>query len=233
MRMLKRKHALFALLAGACFSCSPTIKIINKPISFSEERVQLTRDYIAGHYGLTVADITITPRLIVLHWTAIDDFDKSFAAFNPERLSASRSELRSAGDVNVASHFLVDRDGSIYRLMPENWMARHCIGLNYEAIGIENVGGQNGLDNLTTQQVSANVKLVRYLVQKFPTIKYLIGHHEYLEFVGHPLWRERDLNYRTEKIDPGDRFMTAVRSAVAELKLKGVAEIRQEKKLQN
>ena len=32
----------------------------------------------------------------------------------------------------------VDRDGTICRLMPETWMARHVIGLNYSAIGIEN-----------------------------------------------------------------------------------------------
>ncbi|MCK6559602.1 peptidoglycan recognition protein family protein [bacterium] len=233
--MPTRIRSLFpaALMIGALCGCGPAIKIIDRPIPFSEERVQLTRDYLAGHYGLTVPDITITPRVIVLHWTAIADLEKSFAAFAPERLPASRPELRSAGEVNVAIHFLVGQDGSILRLMPENWMARHCIGLNYEAIGVENVGGQNGLDNLTSQQVEANIKLVRYLVQKFPTLEYLIGHHEYLEFVGHPLWRERDPNYRTEKIDPGDRFMTAVRAGVAALNLKGVAEIRQEKQLPN
>ncbi|MDZ7269777.1 MAG: peptidoglycan recognition protein family protein [candidate division KSB1 bacterium] len=221
--------ALFGVVAG----CGPAIKIIDRPIPFSAERVQLTRDYLAMHYGVTAADITITPRVIVLHWTAIDDFEKSFATFAPERLPASRPELRHAGEANVAIHFLVGQDGSIHRLMPENWMARHCIGLNYESIGVENVGGQDGVDNLTDAQVAANIKLVHYLVQKFPTLEYLIGHHEYLEFVGHPLWRERDPNYRTEKIDPGDRFMTAVRTGVAALNLKGVVEIRQEKQLPN
>ncbi len=36
---------------------------------------------------------------------------------------------------------MVDRDGTRYRLMPETYMARHVIGLNYYSIGIENVGG--------------------------------------------------------------------------------------------
>ena len=35
------------------------------------------------------------------------------------------------------------------------------------------------------------------------------------------LWLELDESYRTEKIDPGDRFMTAVRDAVADLGLEG------------
>lgn len=108
-------------------------------------------------------------------------------------------------------------------------MARHCIGLNYESIGVENVGGQNGVDDLTEQQVEANARLVRYLARKYATIRYLIGHHEYKEFEGHALWRERDAGYRTEKTDPGERFMNAVRAKVSNLKLKGAHEIRAER----
>mgnify|MGYP001822044794 CR=1 FL=1 len=61
----------------------------------------------------------------------------------------------------------------------------------------------------------------RYLAEKYPTIRYLIGHSEYRRFEGHTLWRELDPNYRTEKVDPGDRFMAAVRAGVAELGLSG------------
>jgi beta-N-acetylhexosaminidase len=100
-------------------------------------------------------------------------------------------------------------------------MGRHVIGLNYSAIGVENVGGGKGVDNLTDAQIEANVKLVRYLAKKYPTIEYLIGHHEYTFFEGHPLWLERDPNYRTKKTDPGERFMNAVRTQVADLGLKG------------
>jgi hypothetical protein len=44
---------------------------------------------------------------------------------------------------------------------------------------------------------------------------------EYREFEGHPLWLELDESYRTEKVDPGDRFMTAVRDSVVDLGLEG------------
>ena len=70
-------------------------------------------------------------------------------------------------------------------------------------------------------QRSALVALVRYLAERYPTIQYLIGHMEYMEFEGHPLWLELDEDYRTDKVDPGDRFMTAVRDAVADLGLEG------------
>jgi len=79
----------------------------------------------------------------------------------------------------------------------------------------------------------ANLELVRYLVKKFPTIQYLIGHHEHNLFEGHPLWREKDESYRTTKTDPGDRFVNAVRAGVGDLQLKGVREIAAEKKAAN
>ncbi|MGH7482008.1 MAG: N-acetylmuramoyl-L-alanine amidase, partial [Longimicrobiales bacterium] len=101
------------------------------------------------------------------------------------------------------------------------WMARHVIGLNHVAIGVENVGGEDGVDNLTDAQIEANIRLVRYLAARYPTIEYLIGHSEYRAFEDHPLWRELDADYRTTKIDPGQRFMDAVRRGVADLDLEG------------
>jgi beta-N-acetylhexosaminidase len=205
----------------ALAGCGQGLKIHDRPIQFSADRERGTLQYIADHYGESPEDISIVPRIIVLHWTAIDSLEESFAAFDPEELGGSRPGLAAAGDVNVSIQFLVDRDGKVYRLMPETWMARHCIGLNYSAIGVENVGGGHGVDNLTDAQLEADIRLVRYLAGKYPTIQYLIGHMEYLDFEGDPLWLERDPSYRTEKIDPGDRFMSAVRAAVADLGLEG------------
>jgi len=33
--------------------------------------------------------------------------------------------------------------------MPDNWMGRHVIGLNYNSIGVENVGGVDDKQDLT------------------------------------------------------------------------------------
>jgi len=201
--------------------CGRSLEIHDRPISFSDERREATLEYIAEHYGEHPEDISIVPRVIVLHWTAIDGFEDSFDAFDPETLRGTRPDLGTAEQVNVSIQFLVDRDGTIYRLMPETWMARHVIGLNYSAVGVENVGGGDGIDNMTDEQIAANIQLVRYLVEKSPTIQYLIGHSEYRAFEGHPLWMELDEGYRTEKVDPGDRFMAAVRDGVADLGLQG------------
>jgi dipeptidyl aminopeptidase/acylaminoacyl peptidase len=206
--------------ASAVAAATIAPRIVDRPISFSPQRHEMTRAYIQTQYGIAAPDITITPRVVVLHWTAINDLEATFRVFDRETL-AGRPDLAGAGAVNVSSQFVVDRDGTIYRLMPETWMARHVIGLNYNAIGVENIGGRDGVDDLTDAQIAANSALVRYLTARFPTIDYLIGHHEYQAFEGHPLWRELDASYRTVKTDPGDRFMGAVRAAVADLRLQG------------
>ncbi len=207
------------------FVCSsqplPTIKIIDKPIHFGKQRIAMTKAYIKQHYGKKVNTIKITPKIIVLHWTAEMGFNKSFQRLNPEKLLSDRKDIAKASLLNVSAHFLVARDGTIYRLMPENWMARHVIGLNYSSIGIENVGGRgNKKDDLTKAQRQSNIKLIRYLRGKFPSIQYLIGHHEYRQMERTSLWLEKDKGYRTVKSDPGAKFMREMRESTKDLLLK-------------
>ena len=194
------------------------LQITDKPIDFGPKRIALTKAYIKTHYGLDVKDITITPKIIVLHYTAIDSLEASYNTMKPETLGGGRKDIAKASALNVSVQFLVDKDGTIYRLMPENWMGRHVIGLNYYAIGVENVA--KDAKHLTPAQVHANIRLVEYLKHKHPTIEYLIGHHEYLRMEQTPLWLEKDKNYRTHKVDPGDAFMQKVRRGVKQLHLK-------------
>ncbi len=105
--------------------------------------------------------------MIVVHWTAIPDFEKSFNAFKNSRLPNSRQDITKASALNVSAQFLVNQNGKIYRLLPENTMARHVIGLNHCAIGIENVGGTANMP-LTKKQLKSNIKLIKFLKEKFP-----------------------------------------------------------------
>ena len=99
-------------------------------------------------------------------------------------------------------------------------MARHTIGLNHCAIGIENVGGTEGMP-LTTAQLRSNIYLVNYLASKYD-IDYVIGHQEYTLFENHSLWLEVDDGYRTEKTDPGMDFVEKVRKATKKFNFKPV-----------
>jgi beta-N-acetylhexosaminidase len=210
------KSLFFFLLLSLCVHA--TIQIIDSPIIFDDERVSLSKEYIHEHYGMKVDDIQIQARMIVVHWTATNDFKCSMQRFTRPLLPSDRPLIKQASPLNVSTHFVVDRNGTIYRLMDEKMMARHVIGLNYCSIGIENVGGENNIDNLTPAQFKANIKLIKYLKDKHPEIEYLIGHHEYTDFTDHPLWLEKDEDYRTLKYDPGDDFMSRLRSNFPSLK---------------
>ena len=192
------------------------IEIKQLPLDFGETRVELTRQYIKNSYGLEVLDINIIPKIIVIHHTAMDDLKESYERFKPEILTSDRKYIKKAGNLNVSAQFLVDFDGTIYSTMPETYMARHVIGLNLSSIGIENIGGNK--KPLTKAQLEANIKLVRYLKEKYKTIEYLIGHYEYTKFENHPLFLEKDKNYRTIKQDPSKDFMESLRENFPDLK---------------
>ena len=195
------------------------LKIISRPINYDKERIQMMLDYRRQHQDPDATNIVIEPKMIILHWTGIPTFEASWNCFNRKRADAGREHLANAGEANVSIQFLVDRDGSVSRLIPENWMARHCIGLNHVAIGVENVGDGKKLP-LTDEQVKANVALVRYLAKKYP-ITHLIGHSEYRKMEGHPYFLELDPEYRNTKPDPGAAFMRKVREQLKDLKLEG------------
>ena len=191
------------------------VKIIDKPIAWSENRNLLISEYAVIHYNLNIHQIT--PRAIVIHWTASNDLESVYRFFYPE--STNDPEHNEFGSLNVTSHFLVGRDGTIYRLTPETALNRHAIGLNWCSIGIENVGGKNGLDNLTDAQLKSNIELIKYLKQKFPDIEYVLGHYQQGQAKQTDLWIEKIPTYYAEKIDPGPRFMKQLQISLSDTKL--------------
>jgi N-acetylmuramoyl-L-alanine amidase len=217
MRLLPSLARLSLLLLLAPRAVLGDPAIIDRPIRFDDQRIALTVTYIKKHYGLEVQDARITPRAVVIHWTGSASTEATWRSFNRVQLRAGRRYLIRGGLLNLSAHFLVARDGTIYRLVPETWMARHCIGLNYDSIGIENVGGVPHAP-LTEAQAAANEALVRYLKKRHP-IRYLLGHMEWKRFESSSLFRERDPTYRNAKPDPGAVFMRKLRGRVRDLHL--------------
>jgi N-acetylmuramoyl-L-alanine amidase len=209
---------LLVLIAGA--GCQqdndPTFRIFEKPIIFDEERELLSLEYMKVRHGLDAERAVIDPRMVVVHWTAVYSIEETFDIFNPVRLRG-RANLQDASALNVSSQFLVDRDGTIFRLLPDTTFARHTIGLNYMAIGIENIGGSRA--PLTPAQLRANTELITWLAGKYD-IEYVIGHHEYQDFQGSDVWKETDPDYLTHKVDPGPEFMRRLREELKPLEFK-------------
>jgi N-acetyl-anhydromuramyl-L-alanine amidase AmpD len=206
----------FNLAHGATFK-DTTINIIQLPVNYGKERIQLSLEYLKNRHGLVQSSPTITPKIIVLHYTEGGTIKSVHDYFNPATIENARQLNKKVSTLNVSSQYLVDRDGKIYQLMPDTLLARHAIGINYCAIGVENIGGEH--NPLTEAQVIANAKLVRYLSKKYK-IEYLVGHSEYIVFRNTPIWKETDPKYITYKGDPGKKFMEEVRLLTKDLNLK-------------
>jgi len=199
---------------------APRVAIVDTPMTWSARREALTLAYRRQHSDAAAKDLTIAPRVVLLHYTAGGSGKSTRAYMDNVEIEASRPELRRAGTVNVSAHFVVERDGTIFRIQPETRFARHCIGLNHIAIGIENVGDDNKWP-LTDAQVEANAALVRDLAARFP-ITHLLGHYEAMKFRDHAYFLELDRSYKNDKPDPGAAFMAKVRAKVADLELSGL-----------
>ena len=177
--------------------------IVEKFVPWGENRERLTREYAERHYGMSIT--RIEPQAVVIHWTAGDTWTSAFYTFYDD----TRGD--GSGTVNVSSQFIVDRDGTIYQIMPDNYLARHVIGYNWCAIGIENVGGVRNVEDLTQAQLEANLELIRYLHAKYPAIKYVFGHYQQTVARESGLYIEKVAGYYSIKEDPGKKFMGKLR----------------------
>lgn len=181
---------------------------------FNAERRALTRDYCRTHYG-QADEVLQTPRMVVIHFTTLATYAASYAFFAP--LLNRREDIAGGGAVNISVHYMVDKDGTIYRLAPDDVVCRHIIGFNHVALGIENVGYNEA--ELTDAQLEADAALVAELKRRYPSIDFLIGHHEYQDrsLPHYALHRELDPSYKpTLKIDPGARYMARLRALLKE-----------------
>ena len=202
MRILFMIISFLILLMPPCSA----ISIIDKYIAWSENRERLIEEYAQLHYGKS--ETRIIPQAVVVHWTVSETWQQAYDWFY--------NEAMSDGTLNVASQFIVDRDGTIYRLSEETALNRHIIGYNWCAIGIENVGGINGREDLTEAQLAANIELIKYLHEKYPTIKYVFGHYQQDAARISGLYIENVADYYSIKIDPGPKFMRGLREALRE-----------------
>jgi beta-N-acetylhexosaminidase len=165
---------VFATLAIALSLVAPKPHIVWKPIPYGAQRKAEMAAYAARHYG--IHSWRLNPKVIVEHYTASNSFSSAWNAFASNAPDPELHEL--PGD---CAHFIVDRDGTIYQLVPLNVMCRHTVGLNYVAIGIEHVGTSDAEILHDPAQLRASLALTAWLVDRFHIrIRNVIGHAESL-----------------------------------------------------
>jgi beta-N-acetylhexosaminidase len=161
---------MIALLAAAAIQPH----IVWKPIPFGARRRAETAQYAERHYG--VRTWVLHPKVIVEHYTANESFGATWNAFAADVPDPELGELPG-----TCAHFVVDRDGTIYQLVPLNIMCRHTVGLNDVAIGIEHVGTSDAEVLHDAAQLRASLRLTRWLMARFHIARAnVIGHSESL-----------------------------------------------------
>jgi N-acetylmuramoyl-L-alanine amidase len=191
---LRRTATALAVLAVALGAAAtsganaPRPRIVVKPIPFGPARLAETRAYAGRHYRLDTWRLR-RPRVIVEHYTASDSFASAYSTF--------ASNTRNLGELpGVCAHFVIDRDGTIYRLVPPSIMCRHTVGLNWTAIGIEHVGTSDAQILANRRQLDASLWLTSWLMSRYGIrLRNVIGHNESLTS---PYHRELNRSWRCQ-----------------------------------
>jgi N-acetylmuramoyl-L-alanine amidase len=168
-------------------------KIHWDPIPFPASRKREMVAYARRHYGLDTYRL-IDPHVIVEHYTETPDFASTYNTFAPDHPDSELHELP-----NTCAHFVVDRDGAIHQLVPLGIMCRHTVGLNYTAIGIENVGYSDREILEDHAEMRASLMLTRWLRCRYGmALENVIGHNESLSS---PYHHENVTSLRTQTHD--------------------------------
>jgi N-acetylmuramoyl-L-alanine amidase len=164
---------------------SPAVRphIVQKRIPFPAHREREMRRYAIRHYGIHSFRLS-HPKVIVEHFTETSSFGPVWNTFADDVPDIELHELPQ-----VCSHFVIDRDGTIYELVPPNLMCRHTVGLNWTAIGIEHVGTSDAQVMGDRRQLRSSLALTRWLQRRYGILtRNVIGHAESLSS---PYHRER------------------------------------------
>ena len=198
---------------------NPVLEVNDKPIVFDDLRTKLTQDYVKKHYKISLKQIDFSPEMLVLHRSKTANLVDFFESRRKSILPGTQEfEDDENADVNMSTHYVIDRNGAIYSLMKDFQIARHSVGLDRHAIGITLVGTAN--DDLSDTQVVAAAMLARYLKSKYSTLEWLVSDGEAIAFQDFPLWEEKLPFTKDPDLDPGAAYMAKLRGFVADLKLR-------------
>jgi beta-N-acetylhexosaminidase len=188
----------------------PPPPIVKDFIPFDAARKSEMRKYALLHYGIDNYHI-VGPHLVIWHFTETATFQSVWNTFADNVPDVEYHVLPQ-----VCAHFVIAPNGTIYQLVPLNIMCRQVVGLDYTAIGIENVGFSDQQVIGDKAQYRSALELTRWLRCKFNLpVRNVIGHNESLSS---PYYVEHVAAWRGQThLDFNHRDMTVVRAAEAKL----------------
>jgi N-acetylmuramoyl-L-alanine amidase len=170
----------------------PKPRIVWDPVPFGAKRKAETVAYVRRHYGSFMKPTwrLVDPHVIVIHYTD-SSYGSTFNTFADDVPDSELHELPA-----TSAHFVIDTNGTIHQLVSLGTMARHTVGLNWTAIGIEHVGYSDAQVLGDRRQIDASLALVHWLTCRYKIdVGNVIGHNESLSS---PYHREDVASLRTQ-----------------------------------
>ncbi len=167
-----------------------SVQIKRMLIPFPPRRKQEMVAYAQRHYGIDSYRLN-NPKVIVEHYTESATAQSAYDTFAPDVADSELHELPG-----ICAHFVIERDGTIWQLVPLEVMCRHTVGLNYTAIGIEHAGFSDQQILSNAAQLRASLALTEQLRCRYGiSIGNVIGHNESLSS---PFHHEMVASLRTQ-----------------------------------
>ena len=172
------------------------------------------RSYFRRHYG--DPRLTFKPSMLVMHYTVVPSASATWNGFR-------RGANMSAGDYgtvrgHVSVQLMIDKDGTIYKLMPLNRRCTGAYGVNHVALSVEMVARTESDLLSRPEQVLSSFRLARYLMSRFDIpLKKVVSHAEvgrgevpeYLDLAD-SAWPDR-YPPSSARTDPGETYMAWLR----------------------
>ena len=98
---------------------------------------------------------------------------------NATALDFARYHVNEKGWPGIGYHFVIDRSGNIFQTNDLKSVSYHNGYNNTNALGVSMVGNME-LEEMTAAQSKALLWLIRKLKRQVKSIKYLVGHKEYV-----------------------------------------------------
>lgn len=162
-------------VVAAAGTAAPRPAIVEDFITLGAKRKAEMAAYSLRHYGSST--IRLDAKVIVVHYTCGSTYANAHATFQSD---APNMGVRPG----VVSHFVIDKNGTIYQQIPLQYEGRHTVGLNYVAFGIECVQECRSSDARTVAEIlhrrarlRSLATLIHWLMSRYHiSISNVIGH---------------------------------------------------------
>jgi len=102
----------------------------------------------------------------------------------------------------ISIHYIIDRNGDVVRMVPEQQIAHHVRGHNANSIGIELINDGDGHDQFAAAQITALIALLRELLPRYQLTAAALKSHAELD----DSWLDCGKQRIKRKQDPGAAF---------------------------